>query len=137
LIDIEDMALAMTWAISDCDNSVPNFLVVNVGSNEWNFQVVELANIVNKYVTNAKISLNKQAPPDKRSYRVDFSLYKKYAGKFYPTRTIDLTINNLIDQISKSDKIKEGFRTSNFLRLNQLDSLIENKVINSNLFFID
>lgn len=137
LIDVEDMSLAMYWAAIENDKDVPNYLIMNVGCNEWNFQVKQLAELVAQQIPNVLININHSAPPDKRSYRVNFSLFKKYAPNFYAQRTIQSTIKNLIYEITNSNKIDKDFRNSSYLRLNQLNQLIDSGVINAKLRFAD
>ena len=42
LIDVYDMARAFLWGI-EYTNIDENYICVNVGSNEWNYRVIELA----------------------------------------------------------------------------------------------
>ena len=137
LIDVEDMSYAMYWAASENDKNIPNFLILNVGCNDWNFQVKQLAELVARQITNVVININHSAPPDRRSYRVNFSLFNKYAPDFYPKRSIHSTIAALIEDITNSDKINKDFRKSSYLRLNQLNQLIDSKIINEKLRFED
>ena len=55
------------------------FLAVNAGRDESNYQVSGLAAAVARHVPGTKVSINTNAPPDKRSYKVDFSLFKSLA----------------------------------------------------------
>lgn len=77
LINIKDMAKAIDWAIKRDINNGGEFLAVNVGSDGWNYQVRELAEFVAQVIPDVKISINKNAQPDKRSYRVSFELFRK------------------------------------------------------------
>ena len=40
---------------------------MNVGSNEWNCQVKDLAEAVAQAIPGVEVSINENAPPDKRS----------------------------------------------------------------------
>ena len=77
LIDVKDMARAIEWAIGREADNGGAFLAVNVGSNEWIYQVRDLAEAVAAIIPGVDISINKDAQPDKRSYRVNFDLFKK------------------------------------------------------------
>ena len=72
LIDVEDMARAILWAIRRKRESGGEFLAVNAGRDESNYQVRDLAEAVARQVPGTTVSINTNAPPDKRSYRVDF-----------------------------------------------------------------
>jgi len=77
LIDVSDMSKAIAWALIKPSSGTP--LSINIGSNEWNFQVGQLAEIVCTRIPGTKVHINLDTPPDKRSYRVNFDLYKKLA----------------------------------------------------------
>lgn len=79
LIDVKDMARAIDWALMRKAENGGQLVRVNVGSDAWNYQVKDLAVAVQKRVPGTKISINKNAPPDERSYSVDFSLYRELA----------------------------------------------------------
>ncbi len=71
LIDIEDMARALYWACHRENGE--NFEIMNTGSPEWNYQVKDLAHKVNNSINeknDINILINKNAAPDKRSYRL-------------------------------------------------------------------
>ena len=50
LINVKDMARAIDWAISRDVANGGEFLAVNVGSDEWNYQVKDLAEAVAKVI---------------------------------------------------------------------------------------
>ena len=135
LIDVKDMANAIIWAIQNSfEDNDP--LSINVGSNEWNFNVLELAESVANHIEGTKIDLNTDAPRDKRSYKVDFSLFKKLGGKFYPSDGIDQSIERLVKMINKMDLPESGFRNTQYIRLNHIKNLIKSKRINTTLRWI-
>lgn len=117
LIHVSDMAKAMDWAIG---REGSNYLVVNAGSDEWNYQVKDLALAVAKCIPSTRVSINQSAPPDKRSYRVDFSSFREAAPDHQPKMSLEDTIRELIDGLSSPNLKLEGFRESNLIRLNQL-----------------
>ncbi|MCI0557382.1 MAG: SDR family oxidoreductase [Nitrososphaera sp.] len=133
LIHLKDMAKAIEWAISrDCDAG-GNFLAVNVGSNAWNYQVKELAQAVAKVVPDVTVSVNKDAPPDQRSYRVDFSLYEKLAPKHQPLVDLLTAIRELKDGLDAMEFDDANFRSSKHMRLKVLMQLRERGLLDKNL----
>ena len=64
LINIKDMARAIDWAIRRDGSIGGNFLAVNIGSEEWNYQVKDLAAAVAKVIPGVDVSINKNAQPD-------------------------------------------------------------------------
>lgn len=134
LIDVSDMCSAIIWALTKPLQDSP--LSINIGSNEWNFQVSELAEIVAKCLPGTNIQLNPEAPPDKRSYKVSFDLYKKLAPSFYPSMAIENSVDNIARIVANLELPITGFRTTKYIRLNHLKSLLECKLINSSLRWI-
>ncbi len=133
LIDVKDMAKAIVWAITFSNQHVQNPLTVNIGSNECNYKVKELAERVQDHIKGTRIELNSCSQPDKRSYQVDFSLYKSLAGESCKMATIDETISDLIELIEHINLPASGFRDSRYIRLNYLKKLFDNHKIDSNL----
>lgn len=64
---------------------------------------------------------------------VNFDLYKNLAPDFYPTKTIEDTIQDLIGLISRVNLEAETIRETPLVRLNYLRSLIQLGSINSSL----
>jgi nucleoside-diphosphate-sugar epimerase len=133
LINVKDMARAIEWAISRDTTNGGEFLAVNVGSNEWNYQVKDLAYAVAEVISDVEISINKNAAPDKRSYRVNFDYYKKLAPNHQPKYNLIDTIKELRDGMEAMGFSDEKFRDSNFMRLNMLNKLREKGLLNENL----
>jgi nucleoside-diphosphate-sugar epimerase len=88
LIEVRDMARAIEWAIGR-DRTGGDFLTINAGSSKWNYQVLQLAEAVARIVPGTTISVNANAAPDKRSYRVDFSKFEKLAPHHQPQVDLD------------------------------------------------
>ncbi len=132
LIDTRDIANSIIWAIKYKSEDIID-LSINVGCDEWNFQVKDIAKKVAEVIPGTNIKINANAEPDKRSYKVDFSLYKKLSGNFYPTRKLENTISELRKIIQYLNLPHEGFRSTNYIRLNHLKKLKESKIIDKQL----
>jgi len=124
LIDVSDMARAIQWGLQ---REGDNFLTINAGSSEWNFQVLALAENVQSFFPDALISINENAPEDNRSYRVDFSLFEKLAFNYRVNISIKDSIMNLVDGI-KSIQSK-NLDKSSFIRLSVLKKYLENNSV--------
>ncbi len=123
LINVKDMARAIDWAIQRNSNFEESFLTLNVGSDEWNYQVKDLAEAVAKIIPNVEISVNQNAQPDKRSYRVNFDLFKKLAPYYQPQVNLLNSISEIKEGLLKINFNAQEFRNSNYIRLNTLLSL--------------
>ncbi len=133
LIHVRDMARAIEWAVGRAPSSGGTFLAVNAGSDTWNYQVRELAEAVAEQVPGASISVNQDAPPDKRSYRVDFSLFRSLAPDHQPQISLQQTVTELKEGLEKMRFANADFRNSSFMRLKVLTGLREKGLLNERL----
>lgn len=133
LINIEDMARAIDWACKRDICQGGEFLAINVGSDEWNYQVRELAEAVAKAVPGAEVTINKNAQPDKRSYRVNFNLFKTLAPKHQPQVDLTTTIYQLKEGLERMKLDGQEFRNSKYMRLKVLMDLKNNRLLNETL----
>lgn len=134
LIDVEDMSRAIDWAITRKKDNGGQYLAINAGKNSSNYQVKDIASAVAELIPKTKISINKDAPPDKRSYSVDFNLYEKLAPEFQPIITLDQSICRLRDGFLKMNFTNKNFRESTyFMRLYTLREHIKNNRLGKDL----
>ena len=130
LINVKDMALAIEWALYR--KGTP-FVAVNVGSNSWNYQVKELAYAVADIIPGVEVSINTEAAPDKRSYKVNFDLYRQLAPDYLPQYDLHKTIIELQQGLSAMRFNDPNFRESHFMRLKVLTNLRDKNLLNDNL----
>lgn len=133
LINVKDMARAIDWAIQREVACGGEFLAVNVGSEKWNYQVKELAEAVAKVIPDVDISINKQAQPDRRSYRVNFDLFKKLAPSHQPEFDLISTIKEIKAGLVAMGFNDPDFRNSRFMRLRVLTDLLDRNLLNNRL----
>ncbi|MGQ0697929.1 MAG: NAD-dependent epimerase/dehydratase family protein [Panacagrimonas sp.] len=133
LIHVKDMSRAIEWAIQRKAEPSGKFLKLNVGSDVWNHQVVDLAEAVGKAIPGTKVSINKDAPPDKRSYKVDFSLYRKLAPEHQPLETLDTAIAGLRDGLATLNFAEKDFRQTQWMRLKVLERLLDSGALKEDL----
>lgn len=122
LIDVKDMSRAIEWAIQRESTNGGQLVRVNVGSDSWNYQVKELANTVADLISGSRVSINEDAPPDRRSYKVDFSLYRLLAPKHQPGVSLEQSIVELKGGLENMNFQDASFRHSQFMRLKVLES---------------
>ena len=136
LIDVADMARAIDWAI---DRSIENggqCLAVNVGSDDRNYQVKDLAKAVAARIPGTEISINTSAPVDSRSYQVDFGLYRLLAPNHQPVVDLDQSIRNLISGLERMNFADVEFRSSDLMRLKVLQGHIDSHRLNTTLEWV-
>jgi nucleoside-diphosphate-sugar epimerase len=136
LINVKDIARALGWALFRHTNNGGQVLRVNAGSEHWNYQVRDLANAVREYIPGTTVSINSEAPSDKRSYSVDFSLYRQLAPDHQPLVTLQQTISELKQGLMGMVFKDENFRQSRFIRLKMLESHMNEGRLDSNLRWI-
>lgn len=135
LIDVKDMSRSIEWALTRDPKEAGRYLAVNVGSDEWNYQVRDLAQAVAQAVPGTSVSINTSALPDKRSYRVDFSLYRQVAPNHQPQVTLAQAINELKEGMESMDFNDPNFRSSQFMRLKVLERHIESGRLSQELYW--
>jgi nucleoside-diphosphate-sugar epimerase len=136
MINTKDMARAFEWGVLRDPANGGAFLAVNTGCNEWNNQIKPLAEAVAEQIPGAGVSTNPDAVPDKRSYRVNFDLYKKLAPDHQPLCDLESTISEIKDNLTAMEFNDPNFRESQFIRLKVLARLREQGLLNDNLEWI-
>jgi nucleoside-diphosphate-sugar epimerase len=133
LIHVKDMARAIDWAIRREQTSGGPFLIVNAGDDSWNYQVKDLAEAVAQVIPGVEVSINKNAQPDKRSYRVSFEKFKELAPGYAPEVDLVAAITELRVGLSAIGFNDQNFRDSKFIRLNILTHLKKQGFLTDNL----
>ncbi|EON76542.1 UDP-glucose 4-epimerase [Lunatimonas lonarensis] len=133
LVHVKDMSKAMEWASFRTHENGGNFLAVNVGSNSWNYQIKTIAEAVSEIIPDVSLSINKDAPADKRSYKVNFDLFSKLAPNHQPEFDLVKTVKELESGLTEMNFSDTDFRNSNLIRLKVLNRLQEASLIDSQL----
>ena len=124
LIHVEDMARAIEWA---CTRDGDKHVEVNVGSQNWTWQIGQLAKDVGDVLGGVEVEINTDAQPDNRSYRVDFSKFEQLAPNHQPQKDFAEAVHDLAVQVKAMDFAGTDVRGSNFIRLNILRGLVEDE----------
>ena len=136
LIDVEDMCRAMDWSTYRKKNNGGKCLFINVGNKNSNIKIIDIANKIKSILPKIKIIKNKDAPVDKRSYKVDFKKFYKLAKNYTPKKNIKKTIKELIIYLVENNLISHPDFETLLKRLNLLNKKIEKKIIDKNLRYI-
>ena len=136
LIHIADMARAIDWAVSREVHNGGSMLVINTGSDEWNYQVSELADAVATEISGTKVEINPNAMPDNRSYKVDFSKFQELAPKHQPQISIVEAVRDLRDGLKDMGFSNRKYRESSLIRLNVLNGHIKSNRLTDNLKWV-
>jgi nucleoside-diphosphate-sugar epimerase len=133
LIHVKDMAKAIEWAAIRSITAGGAYLSVNVGSEKWNYQIRQLAEAVAEVIPGVTVSINQNAMPDKRSYRVNFDRFKQLAPEYQPDMDLISTIKGLKNGLEEMEFRDPDFRNSNFMRLKVLTNLRNKGYLSENL----
>ena len=136
LINVLDMSRAIRWAIERDNENGGNCVIVNTGSNNWNYQVKDLAYAIQKYMPEVTVSINQNAEPDKRSYRVNFDLFESLAPNHQPLHDLNSSIKGLIDGLRAINFTDASYRQSNLIRLNVINELLKQGEMDSQLHLV-
>ena len=126
LIHVADMARAMDWALHRSSDKGRDFLAVNTGSEEWNYQVLDLAKAVQEVLPDTKVEIDPNASKDSRTYQVDFSLFAELAPEYQPLYTLRSCIEELAQEMKNNQFAISDFHQSEFIRLIVLKKYLEN-----------
>ena len=124
LVHIEDISRAFL-AVLDAPRDVIHNEAFNIGRNEENYQIREVANFVQKATTGSEIEYEEGGGPDKRCYRVDFSKISKLIPEFKPQWTVPRGIEQLKGAYARHLLTVGDFEGSKFMRIKHIQGLLK------------
>jgi len=132
IVHIEDISRAFLAVLNAPSDLVHN-QVFNVGITEENYRVRELAEIVKETVPNSHIEHAKDAEPDKRSYRVDFSKIAQTLPEFKPQWNARRGAKQLYEAYRKVGITLKGFEGPRYRRITHLENSVNTGRLDKNL----
>jgi nucleoside-diphosphate-sugar epimerase len=132
IVHIEDIARAFI-AVLHAPRSVIHNEAFNVGRNEENYQILELATIVSETVPGCRVEYAPDAEPDKRSYQVDFSKIMRTLPEFKPQWTARRGAQELYAVYQRSGVKLAEFEGPKFKRIDHIKQLLSNEQLDSTL----
>jgi nucleoside-diphosphate-sugar epimerase len=136
LIHVRDMARAIEWAIGRDADVGGAFLAVNTGADAGNYQIRDLAEAVAAELGGIQVSINRDASPDKRSYRVSFAKFHELAPAHQPRFTLADSVRDLASNLRRCGFSDARFRDGSLMRLNFIRQLIEGGALDRNLCWV-
>jgi nucleoside-diphosphate-sugar epimerase len=133
LLHIEDMSKAFITCLNATDSKVSGE-IFNVGSNDDNCTVREIAEKVEQIVPNSKIEYSKNANKDSRSYRVNFDKITNQLN-FKTDWNLDKGIRHIYEIMKENNISEDDLNDKIFYRVKYLKYLLEQNKINNNLEF--
>lgn len=132
LVHVEDICRAFI-AVLAAPTELVNNQAFNVGRNEENYRISELADMVEQVVPGSKIEYNPGGGPDKRCYRVDCSKIRRVLPTFEPVWTARKGIEELYDAFRTVGLIAEEFNGTRYTRIKRIKELLALDRLDENL----
>lgn len=129
-----------------------DLLVMNIGSDESNMQIIDMAKIVQRVVPGTEIKFLSENPEldaeglindrkvknhgnDVRTYKVSFAKVKAVIPGFNCDYSLEKGAQSLLEFLEKAGLTRDLFKSRGFYRLQQLEYLYENGFLSDNLLW--
>ena len=135
IVHVEDISRAFMAMLVAPMEKIHN-QVINVGVQDQNYQISDLASTVQESFTGCKVTYAEGGGPDPRSYRVDFSKLHQNFPEYQPTWNAELGGQELRDAYQRIGFTQEDMSGPRYVRLVQLKALIEGGQLDNNLCWV-
>jgi nucleoside-diphosphate-sugar epimerase len=132
LIHVEDICRAFIAVLEAPREAIHN-QAFNVGITEENYQVRDLAAVVQEIVPGCKIEYSANGGPDPRSYRVDFSKIKNTLPRFQPEWNIRRGAQEVYAACREIQLTLEEFEGPHHKRITHIRKLLADGQLDSQL----
>jgi nucleoside-diphosphate-sugar epimerase len=124
IVHVEDICRAYVAALHAPKEVVYNE-AFNVGTTTENYQIKELADMVEEIVPNSRVEYAEDAGPDKRCYRVDCNKIALTLHEFKPQWTARRGIEELYETYKRVGLTLEDFEGERYKRITHIMKLVE------------
>jgi len=125
IVHIEDISRAFMAVLSAPRDLVQN-QIFNVGITTENYRTKQLAEIARETVPDSQIKYAKDAEPDKRSYKVDFTKLASQLPEFRPQWSAHRGAKQLYDSYKKVGITLEEFEGPRYKRISHIEDSVSN-----------
>ena len=132
IVHVEDIARAYI-AVLHAPRDVVHNEAFNVGTTTENYQIKEIAEIVQDIVPNCKVDYAPDAGPDKRCYRVNCDKIARCLHEFKPQWTARRGIEQLYNEYKKVGLTLDEFEGPKYMRIAHIKSLIDENHLSEDL----
>jgi len=132
IVHVEDIARAYIAAL-EAERDVVHNEAFNVGTTTENYQIREIADLVQAIVPNSRIEYAANAEPDKRCYRVDCNAIARKLHHFKPQWTAKRGIEQLYDAYCRTELKAEDFEGERYKRIAHIKKMIGNGELDDTL----
>lgn len=135
IIHVEDVCRAFLAALEAPVERIHN-QVFNVGVNEENYRIKDIAEQVEKIVPKCHVEILNKTGQDERTYQVDFSKIKKTLPRFEPAWNLRKGIEELYCAYKEFGLEEKDLQSPNYFRVKWIRYLLENKKLNTDMKFL-
>jgi len=132
IVHVEDIGRAYVAALKAPIELVHN-QAFNVGTTTENYQIREIASIVESVVPGCRVDFAADAGPDKRNYRVDCNRIARTLHGFKPQWTARRGVEQLYEAFKRVGLTLDDFEGERFKRIAHMKKLISNGHVDSRL----
>jgi nucleoside-diphosphate-sugar epimerase len=132
IVHIEDISRAFIAALNAPRQVVHN-QAFNVGINQENYRIRELAEIVKETVPGCRVEYAQDAEPDKRTYRVDFGKITRMLPEFEPQWNARRGAQELYQAYQKYGVKLEEFEGPRYKRIAHIQQLLSSGDLDATL----
>lgn len=136
IVHIEDISRAFLAVLHAPQEMIHN-QAFNVGRNEDNYQIRDIANIVQSIVPNCRIEYAQKAGPDKRCYRVDCSKIAALLPEFQPQWNARKGVEELYQTYQSVGLTLEEFEGTRYQRIAHIKYLLSTDKLSSELRWLE
>ena len=136
IVHIEDISRAFL-AVVEAPRELVHLQAFNVGRNDENYRISEIADAVAELVPGCRIDFEEGAGPDTRCYRVDCSKIARVLPAFQPRWTMREGIVQLRDAYIAAGLKQEWFEGPRFSRIAHLRFLLAGEELDPKLRWSD
>jgi len=132
LVHIRDISQAFL-AVVEADRDVVHDVAFNVGGTKENYQIRDVAEIVEATVPGSRIAFADGASPDLRNYRVNCDKITSTLAGFEPQWTVEKGVEELYAAYLQYGLTLEDLTTSRLQRIRRIDALLEEHRLDADL----
>jgi nucleoside-diphosphate-sugar epimerase len=132
IVHVEDIARAFAACLDVPRERIHN-QAINIGRNNQNYQVRDLAEMVRQAVPGTVVEYAGKGGPDPRNYRVDFSKVERILPEFRPVWTARAGAAEIYRSLVRHAISQEAFFGPGFTRLKQIRRLLDSGELDGRL----
>ncbi|MGH8867216.1 MAG: NAD-dependent epimerase/dehydratase family protein [Actinomycetes bacterium] len=122
LVHVDDICLAVS-AVLEADRASVHDEAFNVGRDEDNLQIRDVARLVETAVPHSRVTLAEGAGADRRDYRADFAKIMETLPAYRPSWTVAAGVRQLLEAYTAHGLALEELTGPRFTRLARVEEL--------------